>query len=64
MIVCVCNAITETEVREAARDGATCPDAAYARLGCEPHCGCCLDYAPDLIDQERPKRPQLRVVAA
>jgi bacterioferritin-associated ferredoxin len=64
MIVCVCNRITETEVRDAARAGASCPDAAYARLGCEPHCGCCLDYAQDLIDQERPKRPQLRVVAA
>ncbi len=64
MIVCVCNAITETEVREAARAGATCPVNAYARLGCEPHCGCCLDYAQDLIDQERSRRPQLSVVAA
>ena len=40
MIVCVCNRITETEVRDAARDGATCPLNAYARLGYEPHCGC------------------------
>ena len=64
MIDCVCNRITETEVRDAARDGATCPLNAYARLGYEPHCGCCLDYAQDLIDQERSKRPQLRVVAA
>ena len=64
MIVCVCNAITESEIREAARSGAASPDAAYERLGCEPHCGCCLDYAQDLIDQERGKRPQLRVVAA
>ena len=64
MIVCVCNAITESEVREAARAGATCPDNAYARLGCEPHCGCCLVYAQDLIDQEHSQRPQLRVVAA
>jgi bacterioferritin-associated ferredoxin len=64
MIVCVCNAITESEVREAARAGATCPDQAYARLGYEPHCGCCLDYAQDLIDQERSRRPQLRVVGA
>ena len=64
MIVCVCNRITETEVREAARAGATCPVNAYARLGFEPHCGCCLDYAQDLIDEERSKRPHLRVVAA
>lgn len=64
MIVCVCNAIGETEVREAARCVAASPVAAYARLGCEPHCGCCLGYAQQLIDQERAKRPQLRVVAA
>ncbi len=64
MIVCVCNAITEAEVREAAKAGATSPENAYARFGCEPHCGCCLDYAQDLIDQERGARPKLRVVAA
>ena len=64
MIVCVCNAITEAEVRDAARAGATCPANAYQRLGCEPHCGCCLVYAQELIDQERAGRPQLRVVAA
>lgn len=64
MIVCVCNAITEDEVRQAARAGATSPDKAYAHLGCEPHCGCCLDYAQELIEQERAKRPRLRAVAA
>lgn len=63
MIVCVCNRITEAEVREVARDGACTPEKAYARLGCEPQCGCCLDYAQDLIDQERAKRPRLRAVA-
>jgi bacterioferritin-associated ferredoxin len=63
MIVCICNAITEDEVRKAARAGATCPVEAYARLGAEPHCGCCLDYAQELIDQEQPKRPRLRIVA-
>lgn len=64
MIVCVCNALTEADVREAARAGATCPDTAYARFDCEPHCGCCLDYAQELIDQERSERPRLRVIAA
>ena len=65
MIVCVCNALTEDEVREAARAGAVCPYNAYARLGAEPQCGCCLDYAQEIIDEERPsKRPHLRIVAA
>ena len=62
MIVCVCNAITEKEVREAARNGARSPDAAYAAYDAEPQCGCCLDYAQEIIDQEKPRRPQLRVV--
>ena len=64
MIVCVCNRLTKSEVREAARCGASTPDAAYARLGFEPHCGCCLDYAQEIIDEERGQRPHLRVVAA
>ena len=63
MIVCVCNRISEKEVREAARNGARTPEAAYATFGCEPQCGCCLDYAQDIIDEEVPKKPQLRIVA-
>lgn len=62
MIVCVCNAITEAEVRDAAHKGARTPEAAYETYGCEPQCGCCLDYAQEIIEQERPKRPSLRVV--
>ena len=64
MIVCVCNRLTETGVRKAARAGAATPDAAYARLGCEAQCGCCFDYAQEIIDEERARRPQLRVIAA
>lgn len=63
MIVCVCNAITEKEVREAAEHGARTPEAAYEQLGCEPQCGCCLDYAQEIIDELKGKRPNLRVVA-
>lgn len=39
MVVCVCNAIREREVRDAARAGCTTPCAAYARLGRMPKCG-------------------------
>lgn len=64
MILCVCNRLTENEVRAAARQGERTPEAAYARLGCEPHCCCCLDYAQEIIDEELQKRPNLRVVAS
>ena len=62
MIVCVCNAITEQEVRDLARAGARTPEAAYAALGCEPQCGACLCYAQEIIDGEVKPRARLRVV--
>ena len=61
MIVCVCNAIREDELREVARKGATCPLEAYAALGHEPRCGCCLDCAQEVLDeaQAAPAKRQL-----
>jgi bacterioferritin-associated ferredoxin len=63
MIVCVCNAITEHELRELAQRGSRTPETAFEKVGCEPQCGCCLDYAQEIIDEERGKRPNLRIVA-
>ena len=63
MIVCVCNAITEKEVRAAARKDARTPETAYEVYDCEPQCGCCLSYAQEIIDEELGKRPSLRIVA-
>ena len=59
MITCVCNAIREDELRTAARDGATEPLGAFASLGCEPLCGCCLDCVQEVIDDEH-KKPARR----
>ena len=64
MIVCICNRITESEVRDAARSGAPTPEKAYAHIGCEVQCGCCLDYAQEVIDEERGTRRHLRLVSA
>ena len=63
MIVCVCNRLTESEVRQAARAGASTPDAAYACHGCDVQCGCCLGYAQELIDEEKGQRSPLRLVS-
>jgi bacterioferritin-associated ferredoxin len=52
MIVCVCNAIRETEVRQAARDGASCPTSAYRCFGRKPRCGQCFTFAREIIDSE------------
>ena len=55
MIVCVCNALCEDEVRAAARAGAPCPKSAYAHLGCQVQCGSCLPFAQEVIEEERSK---------
>ena len=64
MFVCICNRITESEVRKAARCGVATPEAAYACEGCEVQCGCCLEYAQEVIDAERGARSHLRLVKA
>lgn len=53
MIVCICNAIRETDVRKAARDGAGCPTSAYAAMGRKPRCGQCFSFAREIIVAER-----------
>ena len=52
MVVCICNAIRESDVRACARDGAHCPASAYARLGRKPKCGQCLPFAREIIAKE------------
>ena len=51
-----------SEARLAARGGATTPEAAYACQGCEVQCGCCLDYAQEVIDDERGTHRRLSLV--
>jgi len=53
MIVCVCNAIRERDVREAAQAGASCPNSAYRSLGRRPRCGQCVPFAREIIAEER-----------
>ena len=53
MVVCVCNAIRENDVREAARSGAVSACLAYRALGLQPKCGQCVPFARAIIDEER-----------
>ncbi|MFZ4689386.1 MAG: (2Fe-2S)-binding protein [Polymorphobacter sp.] len=53
MIVCVCNAIRENQVRSVARETRTsCPVTAYAQLGHKPKCGQCLPFAREVLARE------------
>ena len=48
MFVCLCNGYTDRDILDAARECTTL-DEIYERLGGEPQCGGCLDYAESLI---------------
>ena len=64
MIVCVCNAIREDELRAAVRRGAPCPRSAYKSLGCEVQCGSCLPFASEIVDEERKRMLSVDAKAA
>ena len=53
MYTCICNAIREKDLREAARSCSGDVDAVYASLGKTPQCGSCLDEAMLILIEER-----------
>ena len=53
MVVCICNALREADVRKAARVGASCPTTAYKAFGRKPRCGQCFSFAREVIAAER-----------
>lgn len=53
MYICICNAIRDTELRQAARQHPGDADAVYACLGKTPQCGQCLDEAAEILIEER-----------
>ena len=52
MYVCLCNAITDRDLADAASEGVSCAVEAYRRRGSTPDCGRCLEFAQDLLDQK------------
>ena len=52
MYVCICNAIREAEIREAARLGAGTAPEAYAQLDCTPLCTQCAVHLQEILDEE------------
>jgi len=53
MVVCICNAIREKDVRAAVRNGCADPLSAYASLGRRPRCGQCVPFAREIIAHEQ-----------
>ena len=51
--VCICNGVTDHQIREAAVDGCMTVAELTMRTGCGATCGSCLDMAGDLLAKAR-----------
>ncbi len=54
MYVCICNAVTDKEIRQAVRLGATSVKHLKESLGVASSCGKCASCAKAIIKEERP----------
>ncbi len=53
MYICLCNAVTERQVRECARGGCNSLDELSSQLGVGTCCGRCCQAAKEILDEKR-----------
>ena len=59
MYVCVCQQVTDREIREAARQGCRRLEDLQATLGVATNCGCCAELACEMMEEARSETPSL-----
>jgi len=55
--VCLCNGVTEREIRQVAEAGCHTISELTMRTGCGASCGSCVEMATQLLDEVHAKRP-------
>ena len=56
MYVCICNGVTDRQIREAAASGVRSVSELTMRTGCGATCGTCLETAADILAAHAPER--------
>ena len=51
--VCICNGVTDHQIREAADNGVSSVAELTMRTGCGSNCGSCLEMAGELLAKAR-----------
>ncbi len=64
MYVCVCNAVTDQAIREAAAAGVSTVCELTMRTGCGACCGSCVPYAASLLDESQRARSEVQASIA
>lgn len=59
MFVCVCNAITDRQIKEIVASGATSLSDLQDRLGVATCCGCCADLASSFLNSNNTDTQQV-----
>jgi bacterioferritin-associated ferredoxin len=62
MYVCICNAVTDRAIREAAESGARSFADVRSRTGCADCCGSCEDLAAQIFNEAVAKRTHARAL--
>lgn len=60
LYVCICNGVTDRQIREAAAAGCSSVAELTMRTGCGATCGTCLDVAAALLEPARFEREAAR----
>lgn len=50
MFVCICNGVTDSQIRQAAANGCREVSELTMRTGCGATCGSCMEMAADMLD--------------
>ncbi len=59
MYVCICNAVTEKMIRQAAAEGVRSLSELTRRTGCSGECGSCADLAEEVL-RDAHRRPRVQ----
>jgi bacterioferritin-associated ferredoxin len=51
--VCICNGVTQSDIRDAADAGCRSVAELTMRTGCGANCGSCIDMAAEVLEQAR-----------
>lgn len=62
MLVCICNGVSDSQIKQSLRDGASSFEDVHARLGVAGCCGQCECVARQIV-QENLEAPQARSAA-
>ena len=50
MYVCICNSVTDHDIRKAVREGVRDQRELALRTGCSTECGTCAEFAAQVLD--------------